>query len=42
LSTVAAMMAPCSVKANGIYLRCCPRFKVAFCNLKECHSASVS
>lgn len=35
LSTLAAMIAPCSVKAYGRYLRCWPRFKVANCDLKR-------
>src|SRR6185312_733510 len=41
---VAAMMAPCSVKAYGRYLRCCPRpaFKVANCDLKAACSSAVS
>jgi len=34
---VAAMIAPCSVKTYGEYLRCSSRlvFKVAICDLKE-------
>jgi hypothetical protein len=34
-STVAAMMAPCSVKAWGKYLIFCPRFKIAICDLER-------
>jgi len=42
--TVAAMIAPCSVKTFGRYLRCWPRpaFKVAMCDLKELVSSAVS
>jgi len=34
-NTLAAMIAPCSVKANGRYLMFCPRFKVAICDLER-------
>ena len=41
---VAAIIAPCSVKTFGRYLRCWPRpsFKVANCDLKELISSVVS
>jgi len=44
ITTVAAMIAPCSVKTFGRYLRCWPRpaFKVAICDLKELVSSAVS
>jgi len=35
LSTLAAMIAPCSVKAAGRYLMFCPRFKVTICDLER-------
>ena len=35
LRTVAAIRAPCSVKAKGLYFKCWPRFKVTNCDLKE-------
>jgi len=44
LIIVAAMIAPCSVKTYGKYLRYWPRptFKVANCDLKEPVSSAVS
>jgi hypothetical protein len=44
LRIVASMIAPCSVKTYGAYLRCWPRpvFKVANCDLKELVSSAVS
>ena len=41
-STVAAMIAPCSVKACGGNFACCPRFKVTICDLKELLFSVVS
>ncbi len=49
LRMLAAMMAPCSVKARDRYLRCWPRpgasmvlaSKVANCDLKAAHSSAV-
>jgi hypothetical protein len=42
LRIVAAMIAPCSVKTYGNYLRCWPRpvFKVAICDLKDLVSST--
>src|SRR6266513_2227751 len=41
--TVAAMIAPCSVKASGSLRRPPrPRFDVAFCNIKPANSSVVS
>ena len=40
-NAVAAMIAPCSVKAWGRYFIFCPRFKVTNCDL-ECSTASAS
>jgi hypothetical protein len=34
-STLAAMIAPCSVKAYGRYLMFCPRFNITDCDLER-------
>jgi len=34
-NTLAAMIAPCSVKAYAKYLMFCPLFKVAICDLEH-------
>lgn len=41
---VAAMTAPCSVKATGRNFRCLPRrvFKITICDLRDSHSEAVS
>lgn len=40
-NTIAAMIAPCSVKAWGGNFACCPRFKVTVCDLKAARPPAV-
>ena len=42
LSTLAAMRAPCSVKAYGKYLIFAPRFKITSCDLERCTFSASS
>lgn len=41
-NTLAAIIAPCSVKASGGYLACWPRFKITDCDLKIARPAVVT
>jgi len=41
-STVAAMIAPCSVNASGKYLMFWPRFNITECDLERCASIASS